>query len=57
VPLKIAKSPVQFRAFVSAQNLYTFTKYTGYDPEVAGGVDTGIYPTARTFILGAGITF
>ncbi|MDR0866322.1 MAG: TonB-dependent receptor [Candidatus Symbiothrix sp.] len=57
LPLKIAKTTVKLRAFVSAQNLYTFTKYTGYDPEIAGGVDTGMYPTSRTFLAGAGITF
>ncbi|MDR0873304.1 MAG: TonB-dependent receptor [Prevotellaceae bacterium] len=57
LPVKIASLPVKFRAFVSGQNLFTFTKYTGYDPEVAGGIDTGVYPTARTFLAGAGITF
>ncbi|GAP72716.1 TonB-dependent receptor [Candidatus Symbiothrix dinenymphae] len=57
LPLKIAKTLVQFRAFVSAQNLYTFTHYTGYDPEIAGGIDTGVYPTSRTFLAGVGITF
>jgi hypothetical protein len=57
VPVKIGQKPVQFRIFVSAQNLYTFTKYTGYDPEIASGIDTGVYPTSRTFLAGAGITF
>ncbi|MDR0835257.1 MAG: TonB-dependent receptor [Tannerella sp.] len=57
LPIKIGEKLVQFRAFVSAQNLYTFTKYKGYDPEIAGGIDTGVYPTSRTFLLGAGITF
>ncbi|OAV75120.1 TonB-linked outer membrane protein, SusC/RagA family [Bacteroidales bacterium Barb7] len=56
-PVKIGNLPLQFRAFASAQNLYTFTKYKGYDPEVAGGIDTGIYPSSRTFLAGAGITF
>jgi TonB-linked SusC/RagA family outer membrane protein len=57
LPIKLNNKTLNFRAFVSAQNLYTFTKYTGYDPEIAGGVDTGIYPTSRTFLAGAGITF
>ncbi|MDR0612808.1 MAG: TonB-dependent receptor [Dysgonamonadaceae bacterium] len=57
LPVRISKTPVQFRAFVSAQNVYTFTKYTGYDPEIAGGIDTGVYPASRTFLAGAGITF
>ncbi len=38
--------------YVSAQNLFTFTKYTGFDPEVGGAVDIGFYPQARTFIAG-----
>jgi hypothetical protein len=46
-----------FRFFVSARNLYTWTKYRGYDPEVANGVDLGVYPTARSFLFGASLTF
>ena len=41
------------RVFVSAQNLLTFTKYSGLDPEIPGiGIDRGQYPQPRTFILG-----
>ena len=57
----------QFRLYVQAQNLYTFTGYTGVDPEVGSnggnggswvrGVDVGLYPSARTFIVGASIKF
>ena len=56
----------QFRVYVQAQNLYTFTKYTGVDPEIgssggkdswARGIDVGLYPTARTFTVGASIKF
>jgi TonB-linked SusC/RagA family outer membrane protein len=47
----------KLRIFASAQNLYTWTKYRGYDPEVASGVDLGIYPSARSFMAGASITF
>jgi TonB-dependent starch-binding outer membrane protein SusC len=48
------------RVYVTGQNLFTFTKYTGYDPEIGGavsGVDKGIYPQARGFILGANLQF
>ena len=45
------------RVYVSASNLLTFTKYTGYDPEVAGGVDYGNYPQARTFMMGLNLSF
>ena len=53
------------RVYVSANNLYTFTKYTGYDPEVnifAGsntqlGVDNGVYPVAKSVLGGLQVTF
>ncbi|MDR1763644.1 MAG: TonB-dependent receptor [Dysgonamonadaceae bacterium] len=58
LPLSIdAQNRAMLRLFVSGQNLFTITKYKGYDPEVANGIDTGIYPTARTFLFGAGISF
>ncbi|MBN2348098.1 MAG: TonB-dependent receptor [Bacteroidales bacterium] len=46
------------RIYVSGTNLLTFTKYTGFDPEIGYtgtldyGVDRGTYPQARTFIVG-----
>ena len=56
----------QLRLYVQAQNLYTFTGYTGLDPEVgnsagadswASGIDLGLYPTSRSFWVGANIKF
>ena len=56
----------QLRLYVQAQNLYTFTGYTGLDPEVgnsaggsgwASGVDLGLYPPSRTYLVGASIKF
>ena len=56
----------QLRFYVQVQNLYTFTGYTGLDPEVgnsaggngwASGIDLGLYPPARTFLVGASIKF
>ena len=56
----------QLRFYVQAQNLYTFTGYSGVDPEIgssggkdswARGIDVGLYPSARTFIIGASIKF
>ena len=46
------------RLYLTGFNPFTFTKYTGYDPEVGGngintrGVDSGNYPVARRFVLG-----
>ncbi|WP_276485798.1 SusC/RagA family TonB-linked outer membrane protein [Paraflavitalea pollutisoli] len=46
------------RVYVMSQNLFTITQYTGYDPEIGGGVmsiDRGIYPQARSFMLGINV--
>jgi TonB-linked SusC/RagA family outer membrane protein len=45
------------RLFASAQNLFVLTPYKGYDPEVARGIDLGVYPTARVFSGGIKLTF
>ncbi|MEO6668668.1 MAG: TonB-dependent receptor [Ferruginibacter sp.] len=46
--------------YLTAENLATLTKYTGYDPEIGGGVfgvDKGYYPQARSFIAGVQLGF
>lgn len=45
------------RLYVSMNNLFTVTNYTGYDPEILGGVDYGNYPQSRTFTIGANVNF
>ncbi len=52
------------RVYVSAQNLYTFTNYSGYDPEVSikntalnPGLDFSAYPRAASFNFGLNLTF
>jgi hypothetical protein len=58
LPVRIKEAPsTRFKLFASAQNLLTLTKYKGYDPEVAGGTDSGVYPTSRTFSLGVNISY
>ncbi len=49
----------QIRLYVTAQNLFTWTKYTGLDPEIGSGptrwmsgIDYGFYPNSRTFLFG-----
>ncbi|WP_338407855.1 TonB-dependent receptor [uncultured Flavobacterium sp.] len=54
----IGASKVRF--YVQGENLMTFTKYSGYDPEIGGstmGIDRGYYPQARTFMFGANLQF
>ena len=53
------------RLYFTAQNLFTFTKYSGMDPEIGygygedwvSGIDLGYYPSARTFLVGVNIQF
>ena len=56
----------QLRVYVQAQNLITFTGYKGLDPEIgnsaggngwASGIDLGLYPPSRTYLVGASIKF
>ncbi len=47
----------RLRLYATASNLFTITKYKGYDPEVGGGVDYGNYPQSRTFTFGLNATF
>jgi TonB-linked SusC/RagA family outer membrane protein len=58
----------QLRLFFTVQNLYTFTKYSGMDPEVGTstddssygwckGLDLGFYPSPRTVMIGASVKF
>ncbi|KAF2079651.1 SusC/RagA family TonB-linked outer membrane protein [Flavobacterium sharifuzzamanii] len=55
---KIGADKVRF--YLTGENLVTFTKYTGYDPEIGGqvyGVDKGVYPQARSILFGANVQF
>lgn len=48
------------RVYVTSNNFLTFTKYSGFDPEVGMnnyGVDFGRYPQARSFMAGLNVTF
>ncbi len=46
----------RIRVYATATNLFTITPYKGYDPEVSSGTDSGVYPSARSFIFGASIS-
>jgi hypothetical protein len=53
------------RVYLSSQNLFTITKYTGLDPEIGiqgnsatqNGVDNGTYPSSRYYTFGLNVTF
>lgn len=67
IPEALAKKMYlnRLRVYVSADNLYTFTKYSGFDPEVSdlsgsplgSGVDMATYPIPRTFTVGLNLQF
>lgn len=67
VPRKVLNKikGANFRIYGSIQNLKTFTKYSGYDPEIGAfnnsiklmNVDAGHYPNPRTFTVGANVEF
>lgn len=53
----------KLRFYVSVNNLFTLTEYSGYDPTastgepIGGGIDYGFYPTPRTYLLGINLKF
>ncbi len=52
----------RLRVYVAAENLLTFTKYHGFDTEIAAdqkslGIDKGVYPQARVFTVGLNLGF
>jgi TonB-linked SusC/RagA family outer membrane protein len=66
IPTKDAKrlNIQSFRIYVSGQNLWTLTNYTGYDPEVSAyssaltpGFDYSVYPRAKTMTIGINLNF
>ena len=64
LPASIYKSKMinKLRVYAQVKNAYTFTKYSGYDPEISGGifdtgVDRGAYPQARTYSVGLDLKF
>jgi hypothetical protein len=64
LPARIAKkSKVQgYRFFITAQNAFTWKKFSGFSAELPGGpadagIELDIYPTSSTFLTGLSIQF
>ena len=62
----LQKTPIQnLKVYANLQNVYTWTKYKGYDPEVGSlygnqlynGIDYGRYPSPRIYTFGLNVTF
>jgi len=53
----------QLRAYVKVDNLYTFSRYSGFDPTastgapIGGGIDFGFYPIPRVYMIGLNAQF
>ena len=60
-------SLTKVRLYVTGENLFTITNYSGFDPEIGGptasgmdnvqGVDRGYYPQAKSYMLGVNLQF
>ena len=64
LPQNITKRAMieSMRVFVAGENMLTFTKYHGFDPEISSGgtslgIDYGVYPQAKTWTVGVNVTF
>ena len=64
IPSKVIKNVFRsVRVYAQVKNAFTFTKYSGYDPEIPGyglldtGIDRGAYPQSRTYSFGLDIKF
>lgn len=67
LPVPSITKDTKLRLYVSLQNFFTFTGYSGYDPEanrsgsnetsaLYQGIDNGTYPTAKTILFGINVT-
>lgn len=62
---KLHKVVKNLKLFVSGTNIFTITKYTGFDPDVSNfgtsllqqGTDYGAYPSSRTYTFGVTANF
>lgn len=65
VAIKRLATIKQFRLYVAANNFFTLTRYTGYDPDVSRneqstltqGIDYGAYPNAKSYLVGLNVIF
>ena len=54
---KLFGQKISGRAYLTAQNVFTITKYKGLDPEINGGYDGSIYPRPLVGIFGLSLNF
>ncbi|MBR1449865.1 MAG: TonB-dependent receptor [Prevotella sp.] len=54
---RLLDTKINGRIYATVQNVWTWTKYDGLDPEVAGGIDNNMYPRPFTTVLGLNLNF
>ncbi len=54
---RIGRGKTTLQVGLTVQNVFVITKYSGLDPEIAGGIDNNFYPRPRTFELGLNLNF
>jgi TonB-linked SusC/RagA family outer membrane protein len=54
---KLFTEKVKARISLTARNAFIITKYKGIDPELDNGIDNGVYPRPRVFVLGFNLNF
>jgi len=64
IPSRLTKKALisSIRCYVAAENLLTFTKYHGFEPEISSGgtslgIDYGVYPQSKTLTVGVNVAF
>jgi iron complex outermembrane receptor protein len=54
---ELYKERLKLRVGAGVQNVFVITKYSGIDPEIAGGIDNNFFPRTRSFFLNVNLEF
>jgi TonB-linked SusC/RagA family outer membrane protein len=54
---ELMDNKLKARVSFTVQNAFMVTKYSGIDPEVAGGIDNNLYPRPQVFLFGVNLTY
>jgi iron complex outermembrane receptor protein len=54
---ELAQEKLKLRVGAGVQNVFVITKYSGIDPEIAGGIDNNFFPRTRSFFLNVNLEF
>ena len=54
---EFSKERLKLRVGAGVQNVFVITKYSGIDPEIAGGIDNNFFPRTRSFFVNVNLEF